>query len=265
MKTILITGATTGIGKLVALKLHREGHTVLIHGRSESKVQATLNELNDIRNSSDIQGFVADLSNFSEVRRFAQEVKESLDHLDVLINNAGVFKSDSAINAEGLELRLAVNYLAPVILTTEIEKLLRNGSSPRVINLSSAAQAPVSLAALEGTEPLIQDSAYAQSKLALTMWSFNLAKEWDFATVIAVNPGSLLNTRMAHEAYGQHWSPAEKGGDILYALATSEEFSQSTGKYFDNDRGQFNHAHPDAYDNLKIQELISKTNQLIKS
>lgn len=96
---------------------------------------------------------------------------------------------------------------------------------------------------------------------------FNLAKQEPNITVIAVNPGSLLNTKMANEAYGQHWSPAEKGVDILLDLALSEEYKNDSGKYFDNDKGDpkgyFSTAHPDAYDEAKIKALLATTKTLI--
>ena len=143
--------------------------------------------------------------------------------------------------------------------------LLERGSETRIINLSSAAQSPVSLEAVAGQEISNVNSAYAQSKLALTMWSFYLAKQQGNMTVIAVNPGSLLDTKMVAEAYGKHWSPATKGSDILYDLAVSDEYIGQTGKYFDNDKGNpkgaFGSAHPDAYDEDKIAALINKTEE----
>lgn len=263
MKTIFITGSTDGIGKLAATKFASDGHTTILHGRDKTKLTNVIEEIKSSTGNNNISGYTADLSDLKHVADMSLRISQEHDHIDVLVNNAGVFKSPNETTAEGLDIRLVVNYLAPVLLTERLKPLLEKGKAPRVINLSSAAQSPVSLNALMGKQPLGMQSAYAQSKLALTMWSFDLAKTWPFATVIAVNPGSLLNTRMANEAYGQYWSPAEKGSDIIYALATSDEFANSTGQYFDNDQGQFNQAHTDAYDAAKIQDLITLTNQLI--
>lgn len=95
------------------------------------------------------------------------------------------------------------------------------------------------------------------------MWSFHFAKQLPNITTIAVNPGSLLNTKMANEAYGQHWSPAEKGVNIIYDLATSDAYKDASGKYFDNDKGdtigRFSAAHPDVYDDFKVKELLKNT------
>lgn len=134
----------------------------------------------------------------------------------------------------------------------------------RIINLSSAAQATVSMNALNGTETIDTQNSYAQSKLALTMWSFHLAKKHPSITTIAVNPGSLLNTKMVQEAYGQFWAPADKGSSILFQLATDEKHLSDSGKYFDNDKGSFSNAHSDAYDQEKIDLLLSETNKIVK-
>lgn len=261
-KTIIVTGSTDGIGKLTALNFAKKGHTVYIHGRSKSKVDAVMLEIQTTTNNHNIHGLVADFSDLEAVSRLAEQIIKDVPKIDVLINNAGVFKSATAVNHLGIDLRLVVNYLAPYVLTNTLLPLLKKGTQTRIINLSSAAQTTVSLKALKGTKELLVNEAYAQSKLALTMWSFYLAKKEPKLNIIAVNPGSLLNTKMANEAYGQHWSPASKGSDILYELACSENYQNSTGTYYDNDNGGFNNAHPDAYNKFKIKELMETTEEL---
>ena len=261
MKHILITGSTDGIGKLLALQLAKEGHFVAIHGRSNAKLNTTLTELKKASNNDNIIGFLADFSDLEAVKKMALEIKNTLPKLDVLVNNAGVLltKTDATVN--GVDLRLVVNYLAPYQLTKALLPLLKKSETPRIVNLSSAAQSPISLTALQGKMSLGANEAYAQSKLALTMWSFYLALQEPNITVVAVNPGSLLNTKMAKEAYGQHWSPAEKGVTILYNLSMTD--LAKTGKYFDNDKGAYSKAHADAYNNSKIEELISISNTIV--
>ena len=193
----------------------------------------------------------------------AAQINKDLSKIDILINNAGIFKSPQLQNKTGLDIRFVVNYLAPYLLTDKLMPLLNNAPKPRIINLSSAAQSCVSHDALSGKENCSQAEAYAQSKLALTMWSFHLAEAMPSIAVIAVNPGSLLNTKMAAEAYGQHWSSADKGADILYDLAVSEDYKGVTGKYFDNDKGSFGPAHPDAYAKTDIDKLIRTTQDLL--
>lgn len=267
MKTILITGSTDGIGKLTAIKLAKEGHEVYVHGRNAEKLKTVISEIEEASGNKNIDGFVADFSDVADVRQMANNINAKVSKLDILINNAGIFKTSAASKFKNFDIRLVVNYFAPYVLTNAILPLLKKSESPRIVNLSSAAQAHVTDAALAGMDIRNASEAYAQSKLALTMWSFNFAKENPSIATIAVNPGSLLNTNMAREAYGQHWSPASKGVDILYDLALSEEYKDSTGKYFDNDKGNpkghFAKAHPDAYDEELITKLITKTEDII--
>lgn len=268
-KTIVITGSTDGIGKLAAIKLAKEGHEIYLHGRNPEKLSTVKAEIKEVSNNENIKGFVADFSDLEAVKQMAHQIKQTVPKIDVLINNAGVFKSSVAHNKQGLDLRFVVNYLAPYVLTEALLPLLQKGAAPRLINLSSAAQAPVSYQALSGKAPLGMQAAYAQSKLALTIWSFYLAKKWKDIAVIAVNPGSLLNTNMVREAYGKYWSSADKGGNILYDLAISEEYKDSTGKYFDNDKGTekgtFGEAHPNAYNEAVMAQLIRETEGILGS
>lgn len=263
MKTILITGATDGIGKLLAQRLASEGYKLILHGRNPKKLDSTVSEMVQVSGNNNITSYLADLSELNVVERLADQIINDHSEIDVLMNNAGIFTSPISKTSQGVDIRFAVNYLAPFVLTEKLMPLLKKNPASRVINLSSAAQASVSLSALNGSENVGVQAAYAQSKLAITMWSFWLASQHSDLLVIAVNPGSLLNTKMAIEAYGQHWSSASKGSDILYDLTVSEEYENKSGQYFDNDMGQFNQAHADAYDTLKIQSLIVDTNQLI--
>lgn len=270
-KHIFITGSTDGIGKIAALQLANQGHHVYMHGRNQSKLESVVDEIKVSSNNSNVSGYLADLSDLASVGKLAKALAADVPHLDALVNNAGVFKTPQTTNNQGMELRFAVNYFAPYLLTQALIPTLKKADAPRVINLSSAAQAPVSLQALSGEQAIDVQTAYAQSKLALTMWSFGLASKEKDITVIAVNPGSLLNTNMVKEAFGQHWASAEKGADILCELATAPEHATASGKYFDNDlsgnsddaKGDFGNAHPDAYDVAKISALIHATEDIV--
>ena len=264
-KHILITGSTDGIGKLTALKLAKEGHHVYLHGRNEAKLNTVVSELKEVSNNKNIKGFVTDFSDIKAVKQLAGLIKNEVPKLDILINNAGIYKSPTDKTKAGLDIRMAVNYFAPVVLTYNIVSVLDKGTNARIINLSSAAQSTVQKGVLTGDATVNASESYAQSKLALTMWSFKFAQEHPNITTIAVNPGSLLNTKMANEAYGQHWSPAEKGVDILYDLAMSERNKNQSGTYFDNDRGMFSNAHPNAYDADKIKSLLTLTEAIISN
>ena len=262
-KTILITGSTDGIGKLAALKLAGDGHEIYLHGRNVDKLAAVISEIKSASKNDVVKGFVADFSDLEAVKKMADQINSELLKLDVLINNAGVYKSPVAKTKDDLDIRFVVNYFAPYILTRELMPLIRKGNNPRIINLSSAAQAPVSGEALDGTASLTEMEAYSQSKLALTMWSLYLAETEPEITVIPVNPGSLLNTNMVKEGWGFHRSSADKGGDILYDLAVAEKYQNASGKYFDNDIGIFGAIHPAGDDYESIKSLIGKTKELL--
>lgn len=263
-KTILITGSTDGIGKLAAIKLAKDGHQVYLHGRSTEKLQQVLSEVKTESGNERVKGFTADLSDLEAVRKMAEQVKQKLPKLDVLINNAGVFESPVSKTEDGLDIRFVVNYLAPYLLTKNLLPFIKKGKGSRVLNVSSAAQSSVSLQALKGGERLSAHSAYAQSKLAIAMWNTHLAETEPELTAIVVNPGSLLNTKMVEEAFGYHQSPAKKGGDILYELAVSEQYENVSGKYFDNDKGDFGSLHKDGTDEEAIAALMERTEKLLE-
>ena len=260
-KSVLVTGSTDGIGKLVAIQLAKEGHEIYLHGRNSDKLTTVISEIKVQTKNNKIKGFVADFSNLDDVKKMANQIKQELSKLDVLINNVGVYKSTISQNSDGLDMRFVVNYLAPVLLTNRLMNVLKKGEKPRLINLSSAAQSSIDYEVLTGVKKSSASTTYAQSKLALTIWSFYLAKQELNINVIAVNPGSLLNTNMVKEAFGNYWSSADKGADILYELAVSDDYQDASGKYFDNDQGTFAQAHPDAYNEKEINKIIATTAQ----
>ena len=268
-KTVLITGSTDGIGKLAAIKLLRDGHKVILHGRNKEKLLRCVEEIKSQQADADIYSITGDLSRVDHIAPMVFQLLDISSNLDILVNNAGVFVSEEVTNADGIDLRLMVNYISPFILSKALIPILEKSKDARIINLSSAAQESVSLEALKGEKELTTQSAYAQSKLALTMWSFHLGQVLKGIAVIALNPGSLLNTRMVQEAFGKFWSPADKGADIIYHLCTDEKYKGLTGQYFDNDlgdpMGDFGKAHPDAYADNLVKELIQTTHEVIES
>ena len=264
-KTILITGSTDGIGRETARMLIAAGHHVLLHGRSRDKVENVAEKLAELPGDGRVERYVADLSRPSDVEALARAVTEHHDTLDVLINNAGVFSASDAVTADGLDVRFAVNTIAPWLLTRRLLPLL--GTSGRVVNLSSAAQSPVDPAALRGERRLSDQAAYAQSKLALTMWSraLALALGADGAVVVAVNPGSMLGSKMVKEAFGVDGADIGIGAEILVRAALSDEFESASGKYFDNDAGRFASPHPDALDARKSDEIVRVIESIVSS
>ena len=280
-KTILITGATDGIG-LEAVKLFvKQGHDVWVHGRSRNKLELTIKQLNELSLEStlpssegdnaivrsQITPLIADLSDLKSVIQFAEQLKTDLPPIDVLINNAGVFKVQNPTTLDQLDVRFAVNTIAPYIITQAV--LFKMDKHSRVINLSSAAQAPVSLGALtlrgQHGRHLEAQEAYAQSKLALTMWTFFLASKMKERgpVFVALNPASLLASKMVKDAYGIIGKDISIGAEVIVEAALGEDFADANGRYYDNDIGQFADPHSDALNDNKVGELVNKIEQII--
>lgn len=256
-KTILITGATDGIGRATALKLAEQGHRLIVHGRSAEKLEAVTQEIGSAATS--VQ---ADLSDLSQVVSMVQKIKASHDQIDVVINNAGVLKLAEPRTADGQDVRFVVNTFAPALLSELLTPILP--STGRLVHLSSAAQAPVDIAALDGKRRLDDMEAYAQSKLALTMWSQDFAaRHPDGPVSVAVNPGSLLATKMVKEGFGTAGNDLNIGVDILVRAALSDEFADASGRYFDNDSGRIAAPHPDAADAVKVRDVVDAINRQI--
>lgn len=255
-KTILITGSTDGIGLLTARMLSDAGHRVILHGRSREKLDAAVT-----LTGGPATGYVADLSGLAAVEQLADVVRKDHDTVDVLINNAGVYRVPETTSTDGIDMRFMVNTLAPYALTRAL--LPSIPKTGRIINLSSAAQAPVDVEALSGRRRLGDMDAYAQSKLALTIWSRELASELpDGPVVVAVNPGSLLASKMVKEGFGVVGNDLRIGAEILCRAALSDEFAGANGKYFDNDIGRFaepNSAAGDAARNGLVMAALKQT------
>ncbi len=262
-KTILVTGSTDGIGLETAKILIAEGHKVLLHGRNPNKLTDVVNLLATAADESQIESYVADLSSMEEVRALAKQIKAKHNHLDVLINNAGVYNPSTLITLDGLDSRYAVNTYAPYLLSQLLLPIM--DSSSRIVNLSSAAQAAFSANDMAKPSPLSDSTVYAQSKLALTMWSrhLGLAIKGTGPMIVAVNPASMLGSKMVKQAYGVAGGDLSIGADILTRAALADEFAEATGQYFDNDRGQFASPHPDALDVAKTAKVVDVLEQVL--
>jgi NAD(P)-dependent dehydrogenase (short-subunit alcohol dehydrogenase family) len=246
--TILVTGATDGLGRRVAFELAVTGATVLLHGRSRERLEATLEEVREETGSEKLGSYLADLSSLGEVRALAEQVLTEQARLDVLVNNAGVIARERRESEDGYESTFAVNYLAHFLLTRLLLPLLRASAPARVVNVASAGQSPIDFddVMLErGYDPM---RAYTQSKLAQVMFTFELAERLrdSGVTVNALHPASLMDTKMVLETFGRSMSTVEEGAEATVRLATSPELEGVTGRYFDGTRE--GRADPQAYD-----------------
>ncbi|MEM7731722.1 MAG: SDR family NAD(P)-dependent oxidoreductase [Pseudomonadota bacterium] len=256
-KTILITGSTDGIGLLTARKLTAAGHTILLHGRNTAKLDAAAAAMGGA-----VETYASDLSDLTTVEKLADDIGAKHDRLDVLINNAGVLKAPTPVLDNGQDIRFVVNTLAPYLLT---ERLLpRIPKDGRVINLSSAAQAAVNLKALQGGVALGDMDAYSQSKLAITIWTREWAKSLpDGPVMVAINPGSLLASKMVKEGFGIAGNDLNVGADILMDAAVGARFADATGAYFDNDSRAFADPHPAAMDATHAADVMQAVKSLV--
>ncbi len=263
MKRILITGATDGIGLETAKSFAKQGYSLILHGRNAQKLEEIKKIFLQNNSSLEIDLYQADFSNLKAVHKMAEKLVSDGKVIDVLINNAGIYTlpEEESITNDNLDIRFEVNTIAPYILTNKILPLLAKDG--RVINLASAAQAPVDFNALQNKDmlmPLDADMAYAQSKLALMMWTMEMAEEAKkFSServFVSVNPKSFLGSKMVRQAYGRQGFNLKIGADILYDAALSEEFKYANGMYFDNDYASFSNPHPFAQDKAKRTILI---------
>ncbi|WP_260261424.1 SDR family NAD(P)-dependent oxidoreductase [Vibrio intestinalis] len=263
MKTILLTGATDGIGFETAKQLVELGHHVVLHGRNSAKLAQVEQELTALNSEAKVETVVADLSNLAAVHDMVAEIAQRFGRIDVLINNAGVFTTNQTVTPEGLDVRFVVNTVAPYLLTKELLPLLCTNA--RVVNLSSAAQASVDIDALLGKKTLGDNPAYAQSKLALTMWSrmLGLENRANGPMIVSVNPKSFLGSKMVKEAYGVAGSDIRLGADILVRAALSDEFANAHGAYYDNDIEAFAQPHGDALNDAKALQVIAAMESLL--
>ena len=242
-KTVLITGSTDGVGKLVAQRLAQAGAHVLLHGRSREKGQRTLAEIRAATGSDRLEFHLADLASLMEVRGLAEMVAARHEGLHLLVNNAGIgFGPRDAMRREvsrdGHELRFAVNYLSGFLLTQLLLPTLRRGAPARIVNVSSAGQHPIDFDDVMVTRGYEGTRAYRQSKLAQVMFTFDLAEQLkdEGITVTCLHPATFMNTNMVIESGYAPTSRVEDGADAILALATSPEMEGRTGLYFDGKR-----------------------------
>ncbi len=233
--TILITGATDGLGKRVARELAGKGATVLLHGRNSERLEATLADIRKETGSERLGSYLADLSSLAQVRALAERILSDEVRLDVLINNAGVIVRERKESEDGFELTFAVNYLAHFLLTSLLLQLLRDSAPARIVNVASAGQSPVDFDDVMLERRYDSMGAYTQSKLAQIMFTFELAGRLSGSgvSVNALHPASLMDTKMVNETFGYTMSTVQEGAVATVSLAVSPDVEGVTGRYFD--------------------------------
>jgi NAD(P)-dependent dehydrogenase (short-subunit alcohol dehydrogenase family) len=249
-RTALVTGATDGVGRVVAAALGKDGWRVLVHGRDAKRGQALVREIEDGGGSASF--LQADLASLAEVRRLAAEARKTTDGLELLINNAGIGTAGETagrqVSADGHELRFAVNYLAGFLLTYELLPLIKASAPARIVNVSSAGQQAIDFSDVMLTRQYSGIAAYCQSKLAQILFTVDLAQELSGSGVIVntLHPSTYMNTTMVRRAGVSPMSKVETGAEAILQLATSPRIEGKSGLYFNvmNEAP----ANPQAYD-----------------
>ena len=248
-RTALVTGATDGVGRVVARELAKQGWRVLVHGRDRQRGEALVREIGQAGNAAFL---AADLASLAEVRRLADEVRQATDRLDLLINNAGIGTAGNApgrqTSADGHELRFAVNYLAGFLLTHLLLPLLKTSAPARIVNVASAGQQAIDFSDVMLARQYSGVAAYCQSKLAQILFTVDLADELKGSGVIAnaLHPSTYMNTTMVRQAGVSPASSVEDGAEAILQLAVSPALEGRSGLYFNVLREA--RANPQAYD-----------------
>lgn len=237
-RTVLITGSTSGLGRELAVRLAADGWTVMAHGRDRDRVEDLCR-----RAGPTARPLVADLASLKDAAALAARTAAATDRLDVLVNNAGAGFGPPGqgrqTSQDGLELRMAVNYLAPVLLTRRLLPLLTASAPARVVNVGSIGQVPFDPADLGFERGYVGINAYRRSKLALCAFTFDLADELpaQAVTVNCLHPASLMPTTMVLESRTAPISSLEDGVRATLRLITDPDLAGVTGEFF-------NGAHP---------------------
>lgn len=240
-QTILITGATGGLGRALVDRAARHGMTVVAHGRDRDRLRDLAEEVEESTGRR-IDTVQADLADLRQVDALADAVLDRHDSLHVLVNNAGVgFGRPGAgreVSADGIELRFAVNHLAGYRLATRLSDRLRRSAPARIVQVASAGQL-----ALDPEDPLTEHgydgvTAYRRSKLAQVMAAYDLAGDLvgTGVTVTALHPATFMDTTMVRDSGREPVSTVVEGLDATWRLVADEELDGVSGIYFDGKR-----------------------------
>src|SRR5215210_6725935 len=247
-KICLITGATSGIGRATAMGLANMGASVVMVGRDRGRGEAVMAEIKEKNGNASVALMLADLSSQQEIRRLSDEFKEADPRLDVLINNAGVIRSERITTQDGLETTFAVNHLAYSLLTKLLLDVLEASAPSRIVNVASGdhTNGTIDFDDLQGEKRYKGPKAYSQSKLATVLFTYELARRLEGTGISAncLHPGGRIPVRtnlgsgvtgifgfMVRALRPVMISP-EKGAETSVYLASSPEVEGLSGRYF---------------------------------
>lgn len=237
-KIVLVTGSTDGIGKQTALDLAKMGAHVIVHGRNEIKAIAAMRELKEASGNDNLHSVAADLSSLAQIREMSETIHKRFDRIDVLINNAGVYKTKRELSIDGYELTFAINHLAYFLLTKLLLDLIQKSDYKRIVNVASQAHASdLDFDNLQGENYFDGYDAYSRSKLCNIMFTYKLARTLEGTGITAnvLHPG-VISTKLLHEGFGMGGAPLDTGSRTSVYLATSNQVQGISGQYFVNEK-----------------------------
>ena len=258
----LITGSTSGLGRELALRLGAAGTHVIVHGRNRARGMEVVAAIESAGGSA--RFYAADLASLEQVRSFGEAVLDDYDKLDLLINNAGIaFAQERSVSEDGHELHFQVNYLSHFLLTQMFLPRIRESAPSRIVNVSSGAQQAIDFDDVMLEHNFTGGRAYAQSKLAQVLHTFDLAEELDGTGVIvnALHPATLMDTPMVLNAGVTPRATIEEGANAVMQLATSPDIG--SGGYFTGLRPT--RANAQAYDAEARARLKRLSEQLTRT
>jgi NAD(P)-dependent dehydrogenase (short-subunit alcohol dehydrogenase family) len=258
-QTILITGATSGLGRAMALDLAARGATLLLHGRSADKGAALLKEVAATGNDKSTY-LLADFARLSDVHRLAEQAAAA-DRLDAIINNAGIGIFHREESEDGYEMTFQVDYLAGYILAAKLVPLLAASAPARIVNVSSYGQAPIDFRDPMLTRGFDGMQAYGQAKLAQIMHAFDLAEALgpQGITANAVHPAPYMPTNMVVGRFTPI-ATIEQGVRNVLRVAVEPATEKVTGRFFN--QGDDYQAASQAYDPAARAKLRALSEEL---
>ncbi len=234
-KTVLITGATDGIGKELARMFAQTGCHLILHGRNPEKLKDTITEISEDSSSQNVQTVIADFSSLTQVRKMAEDLIGSTEHLDILINNAGLFPDEKVITEDGFEQTLQVNYISPFLLTLSLLPLLDGKNPSRIVNLSSIGHRYVWHNLRDPQSKIFwRWVAYCRSKLLMIPFTRELSEQLNEKDVTAncIHPG-LIRTKLIRFLPLSWGVSVQSGASTVFDLATNPNYDSVTGKYLE--------------------------------
>jgi NAD(P)-dependent dehydrogenase (short-subunit alcohol dehydrogenase family) len=253
----LVTGSTDGLGREVARRLAADGAHVIVHGRNVERGHSVVAEI-AAGGTGSARLYQADFASLAEVRRLAGDIRRDYPRLDVLVNNAGVIVQERQVSADGHELQFAVNYLSGYLLTYLLQPLLEQGTSPRVVNVSSIAASALDFGNVMLERGYSPWGAYGQSKLAQVMFTIDLAQELNEKGIVvqALHPATYMDTTMVRTNGIDPTSTVDEGADaVMHAIATTAP----SGTYFVGQRVRAPHRQAaDGEARRQLRELSRK-------